>query len=171
VWIYPKAYHIKVAVRDDDTFWLSSGNWINSNRPEMDLSDPASARQIAAKSDRDWHVIVSSPSLSRTFREFLQHDFDVASAEIAKAAAQAAMTDAAALRELDVQVAPELFAMGKAPRQFFEPRTLNNTIRIQPLLTPDNYKGHVKTLIESAQTAFYMQTQYIHPSDKNGDQV
>ena len=32
-WIYPNAYHIKVAVRDGSAFWLSSGNWNNSNQP------------------------------------------------------------------------------------------------------------------------------------------
>src|SRR5205814_7142782 len=30
-WIYPNAYHIKVAVRDGAAFWQSSGNWNNSN--------------------------------------------------------------------------------------------------------------------------------------------
>jgi hypothetical protein len=29
-WIFPTAYHIKVAVRDRTAFWLSSGNWNNS---------------------------------------------------------------------------------------------------------------------------------------------
>ena len=33
-WIFPTAYHIKVAVRDSMEFWLSSGNWNNSNQPE-----------------------------------------------------------------------------------------------------------------------------------------
>src|SRR6201995_4248364 len=35
-WIYPSAYHIKVAVRDRSVFWLSSGNWNNSNQPDID---------------------------------------------------------------------------------------------------------------------------------------
>src|SRR5258708_10514302 len=29
-------YHIKVAVRDGNAFWLSSGNWQSSNQPEAD---------------------------------------------------------------------------------------------------------------------------------------
>ncbi|CAL8480721.1 protein of unknown function (plasmid) [Caballeronia sp. S22] len=81
------------------------------------------------------------------------------------------MTGAASSQAADLEVPVEMLAAGKAPRQFFAPRTLNDTIRIQPLLTPDNYPGHVKTLIESAQTSFYMQTQYIHPSDKPGDEA
>jgi phosphatidylserine/phosphatidylglycerophosphate/cardiolipin synthase-like enzyme len=38
------------------------------------------------------------------------------------------------------------------------------------LLTPDNYKENVKPLIESAKEKFYMQTQYIHPSGRAGDE-
>ena len=30
-WIFQSAYHIKVAVQDGTRFWLSSGNWNNSN--------------------------------------------------------------------------------------------------------------------------------------------
>ena len=33
-WMFPSAYHIKVAVRDSTELWLSSGNWNNSNQPE-----------------------------------------------------------------------------------------------------------------------------------------
>ena len=36
--IFPSAYHIKVAVRDSDTFWLSSGNW-NDFKPARHQSD------------------------------------------------------------------------------------------------------------------------------------
>ncbi len=35
-WVFPTAYHIKVAVRDGKTVWVSSGNWNNSN-PALDL--------------------------------------------------------------------------------------------------------------------------------------
>lgn len=172
VWIYPNAYHIKVAVREDNTFWLSSGNWNNSNQPEIDLSDPAAARKIAANSDRDWHVIATSDKLAATFRAFLQHDYDVASEAIAQTATTSAGV-AARMAMLNEGVPPgmlEMFATGKAPREFFAPRTLADTVRIQPLLTPDNYHAHVKALIDSAQQTFYMQTQYIHPSGHAGDE-
>ncbi|WP_114814488.1 phospholipase D-like domain-containing protein [Paraburkholderia kururiensis] len=173
VWIYPNAYHIKVAVREDDTFWLSSGNWNNSNQPQIDLSDPASAQKIAADSDRDWHVIATSDKLAATFRAFLQHDYDVASQAIkqAEGAGAGAMARAAMLDEGVPPDMLEMFAAGKAPRQFFAPLTLADTVRIQPLLTPDNYHEHVKTLIDSAQRTFYMQTQYIHPSGRAGDEA
>jgi hypothetical protein len=35
VWMFPYDYHIKVIVRDDSAFWLSSGNLNNSNQPNL----------------------------------------------------------------------------------------------------------------------------------------
>jgi phosphatidylserine/phosphatidylglycerophosphate/cardiolipin synthase-like enzyme len=166
-WIYPNAYHIKVAVRDKETFWLSSGNWNNSNQPEIDLSDLAAARKIAAAHDRDWHVIAASPHLAETFRAFLENDFTIAS-ENDIAPGSGALATAAALP--DPEMPTEVLAAGKAPRKFFAPKTLSGNIKIQPLLTPDNYKENVKPLIESATEKFYMQTQYIHPSGRPGDE-
>ncbi|MGF6777210.1 phospholipase D-like domain-containing protein [Paraburkholderia sp. GAS334] len=168
VWIYPNAYHIKVAVREDNTFWLSSGNWNNSNQPEIDLSDVAAARKVAATSDRDWHLIVTSKALADRFRAYLQHDYDVASGQIASARAQAGGTAAHSVEPV-LEVPLDALAAGKTPRQFFPAKTLTDTIEIQPLLTPDNYHEHVKALIDSAQRTFYMQTQYIHPSGRPDD--
>jgi hypothetical protein len=166
-WIYPNAYHIKVAVREDGTFWLSSGNWNNSNQPEIDLSDPVAARRIATGHDRDWHVIATSTELAEKFRAFLAHDYDVASQHNAAPGAGAgAMGMALALPEVPIAA----LGQPRQPRKFFPPKTLSGTIRIQPLLTPDNYKDYVKPLIDSAERKFYMQTQYIHPSGKDGDE-
>src|SRR5208337_3047871 len=33
--LWASAYHIKVAVRDGDTTWVSSGNWQTSNQPDV----------------------------------------------------------------------------------------------------------------------------------------
>ncbi len=33
--LFASAYHIKVAVRDGNAFWLSSGNWQSSNQPDV----------------------------------------------------------------------------------------------------------------------------------------
>ena len=40
-WLFRSVYHIKVAVRDLAAFWLTSGNWNNSNQPDI---DPAATR-------------------------------------------------------------------------------------------------------------------------------
>jgi hypothetical protein len=173
VWIYPNAYHIKVAVREDDTFWLSSGNWNKSNQPQIDLSDEAGARLIAAHSDRDWHVIATSSSLAKVFRAFLAHDYKVASlAEAAAAQAAAGLGMAVPQAPPPPDIPADLVAaVGRQPMQFFPPLKITGRIRIQPLLTPDNYQEQVLSLIRSAQSRFYMQTQYIHPSAAAADQA
>jgi phosphatidylserine/phosphatidylglycerophosphate/cardiolipin synthase-like enzyme len=167
IWIYPNAYHIKVAVRDSRMFWLSSGNWNNSNQPDIDLTDSTAAKKIAAGHDRDWHVIVTNDKLAATFRAFLENDYKVAH----EAEAQAAAT--AALRGNVIEM-PEIpvasVAIAKPPRNFFPPKVLKGQITIQPLLTPDNYTSKVLPLIQGARQKFYMQTQYIHPSGKAGDE-
>jgi phosphatidylserine/phosphatidylglycerophosphate/cardiolipin synthase-like enzyme len=165
-WIYPNAYHIKVAVRDGSVFWLSSGNWNNSNQPEIDpVNDPAGASSIAKSSDRDWHVIVQHQGLASLYEKYLQNDLKVASANQAGAAGFAASLDAfAALAE------PALTIAARAPQQYFAPVTITGKMKIQPILTPDNYINSILPLINSATKSFYMQTQYIHPSDKQGDE-
>jgi hypothetical protein len=161
-WIYPSAYHIKVAVRDGSAFWLSSGNWNNSNQPDIDpLTDPAGAAAIARKSDRDWHVIVEHEGLAGLFEKFLLNDLEVAAQhQVGEAAAFGAAMSA--LAELAV---PELTIAARVPRQYFPPKTISADMKVQPLLTPDNYASFVLPLINSARRSFYMQTQYIHPSE------
>jgi hypothetical protein len=162
-WIYPFAYHIKVAVRDGAAFWLSSGNWNNSNQPDIDpLTDPQSAQATLKTSDRDWHVIVEHPQLSRVFEAFLQHDLQVAQANQGAA-------DAAAVADVGVQALGELagsqeIAISRIPAQFFAPKTITAAMKIQPLLTPDNYGPAILNLINSATKTLYLQIPYITPS-------
>ena len=51
--------------------------------------------------------------------------------------------------------------------RLFRPQRLTFTaeapLRVQPLLTPDNYHENVKKLIESATERLYLQNQYIKP--------
>jgi len=65
-WIFPTAYHIKVAVRDSKAFMLSSGNYNVSNQPNLAVGDPA--RGSLANADRDWHVIVLDPEMALLFK-------------------------------------------------------------------------------------------------------
>ena len=169
VWIYPNAYHVKVAVRDDDRFWLSTGDWNNSNLPKIDLTDAPAAGKIAATSDRDWHVVVVNKKLADTFRTFLAHDHAIASAEEGRTAAGSAVVGSGAVAALP-PVQTDAFTTGRQPNKFFLPRTVTVNARVQPLLTPDNYQPLILALIESATASFYMQTQYIHPSGKRGDE-
>jgi len=164
VWIYPSAYHIKVAVRDSESFWLSSGNWNTSNQPDVDpLHDPAAAAPVVRNSDRDWHVIVEHEGLAKLYEKYLLNDLDVASQNQGTGTEMAAAFSSA-LAQL---AAPEEISLAApVPQQYFPPETITAKMRIQPVLTPDNYVDLVLELINSAEESFYMQTQYINFSDK-----
>jgi hypothetical protein len=151
-WIFPTAYHIKVAVRDSTSMWLSSGNWNNSNQPDIDPVTNAGDATAARDGDRDWHVVVDHPKLASTFEAYVLNDLQVAAAHDATPKA-AALLPAATLP----QATTPPFA------QFFPAQTITDEMTITPLLTPDAgvYAPTVKTLIESATSSLHMQFQYI----------
>ena len=167
-WIYPNAYHIKVAVRDDDTLWLSSGNWNTTNQPEIDLADREGAIAVAMQSDRDWHVVAQNRDLAKVFRAYLQEDNRLALQH--QASDEAVLAAGAPL-----EVPPELLMLEAAARPkptatFFPPHKVSGTLRVRPLLTPFDYQKPILDLINGAQTQFWMQTQYIKVSGRPGDE-
>ena len=161
-WIFPTAYHIKVAVRDSTSMWLSSGNWNNSNQPDIDpVNNPGDATAARA-GDRDWHVIVDRPDLSSTFESYVLNDLAIAGAH--DTVPSASLVPAAT----QPQATTPPFA------QFFPAQTITGSMTITPLLTPDPgvYAPAVKQLIEGAQTTLYLQFQYIElpPAGSSADQ-
>ena len=164
--IFPNAYHIKVAVRDGQAFWLSSGNWNNSNQPDINpVNNPGDAG-AATKTDRDWHVIVQHPGLAETFSKYLKNDLAVATEHQAEASGLAP----AAAAELALE---PLSLPAAAFAQFFAPQTFSGRMRVTPLLTPDPgvYSSAVLDLVRSATQSLYIQTQYAHPSARPGDEA
>jgi phosphatidylserine/phosphatidylglycerophosphate/cardiolipin synthase-like enzyme len=167
---FPTAYHIKVAVKDHDSFWLSSGNWNNSNQPDINPFPKSNPQidAIAKKSDRDWHVIVQHAGLAKTFEAYLQHDLAAATPLQVGASTPALPSKAANL-------SPEKPIAGSiTPAQYFEPLQIaNEAVKIQPILTPDagagNYATNILNLIQSARKSLYIQTQYIHLSPAGTD--
>ena len=152
-WIYPTAYHIKVAVRDSAAVWVSSGNWNNSNQPAIDpVNNPADA-DTARHADRDWHVIIDAPELAGVFEAYLRNDSAIAQAHNAAADVPGApLTPPPLGSKVTRQFA-----------QFFPSVTITDTVTVAPLLTPDPgvYSNAVNTLIGSATESLYMQFQYI----------
>jgi hypothetical protein len=166
-WIFPSAYHIKVAVRDSAAFWLSSGNWNSTNQPDIDpLTDPTAAAPIVTQSDRDWHVIVDHEGLAKLYEKYLLNDLKVASQNQTSAANMSALALAVQNDSALAQLAePDIILAAKVPTRYFAPKIIKAKMKIQPILTPDNYAELILELINSAQTSFYMQTQYINYSD------
>ncbi len=162
-WIYPTSYHIKVAVRDRSAFWLSSGNWNNSNQPNIDpVSHPADAAS-ARHGDRDWHVVVEHPQLAGVFEDYILNDLQVAAEHNNPLEAAGS----------PLPPPPPSTSNTNPFHEFFPAATITGKFKITPLLTPDPgvYAQAVKTLIEGAHHTLYMQFQYIElpkpPSGKS----
>ncbi len=177
-WIFPSAYHIKVAVRDSAEMWLSSGNWNNSNQPEdAPVNDPDAehAAETFKKSDRDWHVVIASPQMAQLYEAYLLNDRQ--SALPAQGLVEQAV-DLEALAEQAFDLAEtNPAAEARAPRTYFAPLPVAEQMTIQPLLTPDAapdgrtgiYAEKMLELISNAQNALYIQLQYIHPSNRDDE--
>ncbi|MGE5147005.1 MAG: phospholipase D-like domain-containing protein, partial [Candidatus Eiseniibacteriota bacterium] len=166
---FPTAYHIKVAVKNKNLVWISSGNFNTANQPEVDFNDRDSLAKAAQSSDRDWHVICESPEVASFFRAYLRNDYDTAS-KAAGGVGTAALTAAAAAAPppaLD-DLAGLLAAR---PKTYFDTKVITGEITVRPLLTPDvnGYRAPILELIKSAKHRFYMQTQYIHTIDDDKD--
>ena len=158
-WQFPSAYHIKVAVADHARVWLSSGNWNNSNQPDITpATNPADA-DAARNGDRDWHVVIDSPALAATFEAYLANDLTVAQAhQITPAATPTALTTSTGVPAV---VAPAVQTPPFA--EFYPPTIVTEQMTITPVLTPDagSYAPTVQALITSATVSLYMQFQYI----------
>jgi hypothetical protein len=165
---FPTAYHIKVAVKDAKSFWLSSGNWNSSNQPDVDTSDEAALKNAARTNDRDWHVICDCPQLAKVYKAYLLKDYETANdAAEAPSRTAAAALEAAGPPQIEQ---PDILAVAaRAPRSFFEPREVHGKIKVKPLLTPDDYRKPILELLTGAKSRLFMQTQYIHPVNADDD--
>ncbi|WLE01024.1 phospholipase D-like domain-containing protein (plasmid) [Agrobacterium leguminum] len=168
---FATAYHEKVAVRDSKAFWLSSGNWSLRSQPEIDpIADPKSAKGMYSRGNREWHVIVENEGLSQLFERYITYDRDESERE-------AEGGDATALGERETFSMPDLFVsvedmiggleLAAAIAEPVAPSILPSSprsVRVQPVLTPDNYLERVTELLSSAQRSLYLQFAYIHYS-------
>ncbi len=160
--LFANAYHIKVAVKDQKAFWLSSGNWQSSNQP--DLSNAGSFADILHDYNREWHIIVMNAKLATIYYEFLKYDADCSKVT----------TGGLEFMALDFMQMPDILlpinqmARTNNARPFdakiFEFKS-GKKLKIQPLLTPDNYINQVLPLIKKAQHKLYFQNQYITIKD------
>ena len=152
-WIYPTSYHIKVAVRDSKVFWLSSGNWNNSNQPDITPATTPADAEAARHDDRDWHVIVEHPGLAATFEKYLINDLTIAGQHNTAPVGT------------PTPLPPPVPGQNRTPAfgQFFPIKTITGRITVKPLLTPDPgvYAKAVLDLINKAKTSLYLQFQYI----------
>jgi hypothetical protein len=165
--LWASAYHIKVAVRDGDTTWLSSGNWQSSNQPDVHPFAKGAGKLppgFQKNYNRDYHAIIANEKLASVYETYIQRDYDLTSAQ-GKAEPFAAPDLFVPDEEAEVAEAVP-FA---APPQLFPPLRLDRRIKVQPLLTPDNYAENALKLIRSAQKSVWFQNQYINFRGTNED--
>lgn len=151
--LFNTSYHTKVAVADGKRFWLSSGNWQHSNQPEIDpLNNPEDVPEVK-KRNREWHVVVDHAGLADMFEKFIQYD---------RKQSKPFDNKPKKLRQIDLFVAADeiLESFAAAPRKLFKPLRVEKKLRVQPLLTPDNFLDHIIPLIKSARRRLYIQNQY-----------
>ena len=161
---FASAYHIKVLVRDDAAFWLSSGNWQSSNQPDIDFLASDADRRELRNYNREWHVTVENKQLAGIFQTYLNHDFEVASAPAEEAGAVPLVGPdfLMALPDAEEEEAAAATLQVFAPRKFVF--TSSKKLRVQPILTPDNYMDHLLTLLRKRpRKKLYFQNQSLNP--------
>ena len=159
--LFASAYHIKVAVwgdgdSDASMFWLSSGNWQSSNQNPITLSvdqiNQVRPDQVEGY-NREWHAVVTHKGLAKIFRNHLKQDFEDNH--------QIAQQEAPVPAMFDVLVPIGAREEAPSPRDFkvFLPKEITGSIKVQPLLTPDNYPEVIAELISQAQERVWIENQ------------
>jgi hypothetical protein len=164
------AYHIKVTVREDNLFWLSSGNWkMTSSQPVITQEQRDEAASVDLPGNREWHVVAASPTLAKRFRSHLLQDFK-RSEDLG--GGPEPMRREAAEGFVDIPVEP--LEERRPPGKVLEPKRFQGKIRVKPLLTPDDdgavYSEAVLDLIRGARESLLFQIPYIGmPSNPGAD--
>lgn len=165
------SYHIKVTVRDDDAFWLSSGNWKKgSSQPVISEEQRANASEEDLPGNREWHVVVRNKTLAGRFRSHILQDFK-RSSELG--GGPLPKSKEAPDIFVDIPLDETIVLERRPPNRVLEPRDFSGTIRVKALLTPDQegavYSEAVLDLIRSARKSLLFQIPYIGMPSKPGD--
>jgi V8-like Glu-specific endopeptidase len=171
--LIPSAYHIKVASRDGEEFWLSSGNWKDSNQPNI---DPAGENSTLIgplrQKNRDWHAIIANEKLAVMFQKFIEWDFREAERVPLEEGLEAALPE--------LFVPEEAFAEGAERRiavEYQDPLVVDRVLDVRPLLTPDRdargrrmFLDNATKLVERATRTIFLQNQSFNLLDDNIDE-
>lgn len=152
--LFDSSYHIKVAVRDRKEFWLSSGNWQSSNQPPHDPLQADTSPPLLKTYNREWNVVAENAELAALFEDHLARDAADA-ANVPEAIAASDLPDLWVSIDYFYPTEPE----AEAPPRYFAPLSGSRKVRVQPLLTPDNYAPEVLKVLQAAQHKIYFQNQ------------
>jgi len=166
------AYHIKVTVREDDTFWLSSGNWKKgSSQPVITQDQRDGAADEDLPGNREWHVVIGNRTLADKLRNHIQQDFkrsrQLGGSEVPRSKEAADVF-------VDIPIEETVVLERRPPARLLKPRSFDHKVRVRLLLTPDKegavYSNAVLELIRSARKSLLFQIPYISmPSNPTAD--
>jgi hypothetical protein len=170
--LIPSAYHIKVASRDDEEFWLSSGNWKDSNQADIDPAGDNSTRIGPLREhNREWHAIIANQKLARMFRKYIEFDFDEAHRVPLEEGLEVSLPDVFVPEEAFMEEPERAVAV-----HYFDPLELDRELEIQPLLTPDRdargnriFMAHAIKMIKKGTQKIYVENQSFNLLDDNND--
>ncbi|MFL6201878.1 MAG: phospholipase D-like domain-containing protein [Thermoanaerobaculia bacterium] len=171
--LIPSSYHIKVASRDGEEVWLSSGNWKDSNQADI---DPAGEGETSItplrQHNREWHAIIANRKLATLFQKYIEFDFEEAQRVPLEEAIEVALPDL---------FIPESAFLEEAERavraRYFKPLVLDRELDVQPLLTPDRdsrgnrlFMATAISMIKEATRKVYVENQSFNLLDDNNDE-
>ncbi|MBY5827118.1 hypothetical protein HFN54_32315 [Rhizobium leguminosarum] len=145
--------HEKVVVIDGEWVLVQSGNYSANSIPLNTVDGEAGTGFRTG--NRDTGLAIKSSSLANFFAEILEADM--------------ALVDAVP-EMLRKPVEDDFFLVERAPAHrpshLFPSRTFNLTapLRVQPILSPDNYMDIIPGLISKARKAILIEQQYIRSS-------
>ncbi|NKL88040.1 phospholipase D-like domain-containing protein [Rhizobium leguminosarum] len=163
--LFEYSYHIKVAVRDGKEFWLSSGNWQSSNQPPSDAAGTPTEQWKTY--NREWHAVVENQELAATFQRHITQDL-IEAKETAED--EAVSTEEFVWVPIEYfQPDPEVMEAAAPPYVTRPAKTFTGQMKIQPLLTPDNFSPEIVRLLEKAESRILFQNQTFKPSADGSD--
>src|SRR5262249_7910665 len=129
------SYHIKVTVREDDTFWLSSGNWKKgSSQPVISQGERDDVEERDLPGNREWHVVVKNKTRATRFRNHIWQVF--------KRSQQLGGSELPPSKEgadifLDIAIEEPVLLERRPPDHVLKPHPFEGKMKVTPLLTPD----------------------------------
>jgi V8-like Glu-specific endopeptidase len=157
------SYHIKVTVRDDGAFWLSSGNWkAGSSQPVITQGERDDADDTDLRGNREWHVVIKNRTLADRFRSHIDKDFEE-SQNLGGGKVPPSKESLEILVDVPIEEGVELER--RPPGRVKQPETFTGRRKVKALLTPDHqgaiYSEAVLELIRSAKKSLLFQIPYI----------
>jgi phosphatidylserine/phosphatidylglycerophosphate/cardiolipin synthase-like enzyme len=151
-----RSSHEKVIVVDDEWSLVQSGNYSNNSIPlnTEDGGDPDGF----ITGNRDTGLAVKSATLAKFFSKILKSDIAL-EVEAEQSGGQESVAEpVAAEQAFFVEAAPT-----KIPGELFASKTfkLSKALKIQPVLSPDNYMDLVPGFLRKAKKSILIEQQYI----------